>query len=223
MICSLLLKEWLKLKWYFTAVFLVNIGICVKIFFDIRQQMRNEHAEMVWYQAVHLHTVLYQEMCYLPIITGLVLSVSQFVPEMMGRRMRIALHLPTGRNRMILICLLTGILFYAIVCIFDLTLICLVLRTYFPVEVAVSSLTTFFPWILAGLLSYLGCVTVLLEPSQIRRLFLLFVFATIVVMLIEGNGYGWFASLLGLFFWLIPFALFSVFESGRRFQQRGGH
>lgn len=221
MLRSILLKEWLKLRWFFTAGLLLNLGFCLKIFFDIRQQMHAEHAEMVWYQAIHIHTVLYRDIRYLPLIAGLTLAAAQFVPEMLGRRMRLSLHLPTGRNFMLLSCLLSGLLLYIAIGGLDAVLIYLTLQKYFPVEVAASSLPTMAPWILAGLLAYLGSVTVLLETGWPRRIFLLLVFSVLVSMLFSGFGYGWFTPALPWLSWLAPLALLSVFESGRRFQQRG--
>lgn len=221
MISSLLLKEWLKLKRYFIAVLLLNVAICLKIFFDIRRQMHSEHAEMVWYQAIHIHTVFYQDIRYLPLITGLLLATAQFVPEIQGRRLRLSLHLPTGRNFMLFSCLLSGVLLFLFICGINGAIIYLTLKEFFPVEVAVSSLPTMLPWLLAGLLAYLGCVTVLLEANWSRRIFLLLVFTVLVTMQFSGIGYGWFSPALQYLVVLIPPALLSVFESGRRFQERG--
>lgn len=221
MLTSLLLKEWLKLKYYFAAVLLLNFGICLKIFFDIRQQMHSEHAEMVWYQAIHIHTILYQDIRYLPLIAGLVLAAAQFVPEMLGRRLRLSLHLPAGRDFMLFACLLSGLLLFLIICVLDLAIINMTLQKYFPSEVAASSLPTMLPWILAGLLAYFGGVTVLLEINWPRRIFLLLIFTVLVSMLFSGIGYGWFSPALPYLVLLIPLSLLSVFESGRRFQERG--
>ncbi|MBL4902087.1 MAG: hypothetical protein JKY62_05495 [Desulfocapsa sp.] len=221
MLSSLLLKEWLKLKHYFIAALLLNCGICLKIFFDIRQQMHSEHAEMVWYQAIHIQTVLYQDIRYLPLVTGLVLAAAQFVPEMLGRRLRLSLHLPTSRVVMLFFSLLSGFLLYLMICGLDAALIYLTLKIYFPVEVAASSLPTMLPWMLAGLLAYFGGVTVLLEINWSRRIFLLLVFAVLIIMLFSGSGYGWFIPALPWLIVLVPLALLSVFESGRRFQERG--
>lgn len=221
MLFSLVFKEWLKLRMFFVALLLLNFSICVKIFFDIRQQMYSEHAEMVWYQLIHIHTVPYTAIMYLPLMTGFILASAQFVPEMLGRRMRISLHLPTGRNCMLVAFLFTGLFLYLAVCCMDCVVIFVVLRTYFPVEVAWSSIPTIAPWIIAGLLSYCGTMTVLLEIAWPRRIFLFVVFSTLCLMLFGGTGYGWFTPALWYVIGLLPLVLLSVFESGRRFQQRG--
>lgn len=221
MISSLLLKEWLKLKWFFFAVLLLNLGACTSIFFDIRQQIHAEHAEMVWYQAIHIKTIMYDDIRFFPLFAGLTLALSQFIPEMQGRRMRIALHLPTGRNRMLLLCLLTGMFLYSVVCLLDGGSVYLIQRLYFPQEVALSSISTMAPWFIAGLLAYFCTITVLLETTWSRRIFLFMAFSVLVAMLYQGSGYGWFIPALGFLSLLIPLGLLCVFESGRRFQQLG--
>lgn len=219
---SLLLKEWLKIKRYFIAAMALNLAICLKIFFDIRQQIRAEHSEMVWYQAIHLHSVLYDNIQYLPLITALILAAAQFVPEMLGGRLRISFHLPMKRDVMLLYSILCGILLYLVVCTMNLLLITLTMRLYFPLEVAATVPSTMAPWILAGLIAYLGSITVLLEPVWPRRIFILLVFATLSAMLFAGTGYSWFAPALYLLVLLAPLSLLAVFESGRRFQEKGG-
>ncbi len=219
---SLILKEWLKLRRYFIVVLLLNLAICLKIFFSIRQKIQEEHSEMVWYQAVHLHAVFYESIQYLPLITGLVLATAQFIPEISGGRLRIALHLPIKRNVMLLYSILCGLLLYVLVSIMNLLIINLTLRLYFPVEVAAVALPTMMPWILAGLLAYLGTITVLLEPVWARRVFIFLIFTVLCVMLFTGIGYSWFFPALGWLLLLVPLSLFTIFESGRRFQEEGG-
>ena len=221
MFVSILLKEWLKLRWFFFASLVLNFAVCIKIFFDIRQRMHTEHAEMVWYQAIHIHAVLYQDIRFLPLLAGLVLAVAQFVPEMLGRRFRLSLHLPMGRDGMLSLCLLGGVSLYLLIAMVDLASIYWMLSYYFPVEVAGSSLSTMAPWLFAGLIAYFGGVTVLLETSWPRRAFLLLIFAVLLSILFQGVGYGWFTPSLGWLAALLPLAMLCVFESGRRFQQGG--
>lgn len=221
MFSSLLLKEWLKLRTYFFAALLLNLGVCIKIFFDIRQQIHSEPAKMVWYQVIHLHSIFFSDIRYIPLFTGLVLAAAQFIPEIQGRRMRIALHLPTGRNRMLFFCLLTGILLYLVTCLLSSALIFLTLRSYFPQEVAASTFSTMAPWLLSGLMAYLGTINVLLETHWPRRVFHLLLFTALCAVLFDGYGYSWFSPALGYVSWLAPLGLLSIFETGRRFQHRG--
>ncbi|TVQ99592.1 MAG: hypothetical protein EA399_06875 [Desulfovibrionales bacterium] len=221
MIRSILLKEGLKLRWMFLGALAVNVGFCIKVFLDIRQQMATEHAQMVWYQAIHLQTVFQYQMRHLPLFTGLALAAAQFVPELMGRRMRIALHLPVARETMLGWSLLTGLGHVLVVIGAVAVLTHLTMTRYFPTEVSLSALETMVPWYAAGLVGYLGAAAVLLEPKWPRRLALVLVFGAAAFMLLMGRGYGWFTPALPWLLVLLPLTLLSVFEPCRRFHQGG--
>lgn len=217
---SILLKEWLKTRKTFAAAVLLHLGICLKIFLDVRQQLLTEHAEMVWYQAIHLQTVFCRDLRLLPLLTGLALAAAQFIPEILGRRLRISLHLPVDRDRMTLFCLLAGMLLLTSTAALGAALVSMTMLHFFPVEVAQATLLTMIPWFLAGLLAYLGCVTVLLEGFWLRRAFLALVFAGLISLFLSGAGYGWLTPTLPWLFWFVPLALLGVFASVRRFQEK---
>lgn len=218
---SMVLKEGLKLRWAFLAALVVNSGFCLKILLDIRQQMAAEHAEMVWYQMIHLQTVAQDALRQLPLLTGLALAAAQFVPELLGRRMRISLHLPVSRDAMLLYGLIVGMVHVLAVSLLVAVLTAATMLLYYPAETAWAVLRTMLPWNLAGLLAYFAGASVLLDPAWPRRLFLVFVFGTLISGLLMGHGYDWFTPVLPWLIGLIPLALLGVFESGRRFQQGG--
>jgi len=218
---SILLKEHLKLRWAFYAALAVSAGFCVQSFLDIRQRLGTEHAEMVWYQAIHLQTVFQHQMRHLPLLTGLALAAVQFVPELLGRRMRIALHLPVNREKMLAWCLLVGLGHVLVVFGLAAGLTHLTTTAYFPAEVARSTFLTMTPWYAAGLLGYLGTAAVLLETAWPRRLFLAFIFSVPAFMTLSGQGYNWVTPALPWLALILCPALLAVFESCRRFQQRG--
>ncbi len=218
---SILLKEWLKIRWFLAAALIVNLGFSIKIFLDIRSILSAEHAQMVWYQAVHLHTVFHHDMRYVPLLTGLTLAAAQFFPEILGRRMRIALHLPMARDGMMFFCLAFGLGVVGAIFLVDALFIHLTMRAYFPFEVAVSAVMTALPWFLAGVWGYLGAVAVLLETAWPRRVFFFLVFSVLIAMLYSGVGYGWLTPALPWLGALLLPAFLCVFESARRFQ-RGG-
>ncbi|MFN2344038.1 MAG: hypothetical protein ABR542_11840, partial [Desulfonatronovibrio sp.] len=149
MISSILLKEWLKLKYFFTGLLVLNIGVCLKIYFDIRGLIQSEHPEMIWYEAIHMHNVFFKDIMFFPLVTGLVLAASQLVPEISRRRMRISLHLPLHRDWLMLSSIVTGLFFFLIVAGISVVFIYFTIRAWFPYEVSMTVLTTMGPWILA--------------------------------------------------------------------------
>lgn len=218
---SIMLKEWLKLRWAFSAALVLNAAFCLQILLDLRQQLAAEHAEMVWYQMIHLHTLAQHGMRYAPLLTGIALAAAQFVPELLGRRMRLSLHLPVSRNRMLLYSLLAGLLLLVSVIALIALLSAVTMRYFFPVEAVWAVQRSMLPWFLAGLLAYLGGATVLLEPAWTRRAILVVVFGVLIRVLLGGRGYDWFTAFWPWLLLPAPLALTGVFESARRFQ-RGG-
>jgi hypothetical protein len=218
---TLLYKEWLKLRWCFLAGLAIHGAAGIALLFAVREKMRTEHAEMLWYQALSLDAVFYADIRYLPLVTGLVLALVQTLPEISGRRLRLSLHLPVARQRLVLLMLLAGGCLYLVLAAIDLIFVQLISAISYPGEVIALVLPTTLPWLLAGLLGYLAVVTVLFEPATLPRVFWAAVMAALCVTLCQDRGAGWFAPLLPFFIGLVPLAALPTFAAARRFQQRG--
>jgi len=218
---TLLYKEWLKLRWGFIAGLALHGAAGIALLFAVRGKLRTEHAEMLWYQALALDAVFYADIRYLPLVTGLILALVQCLPEISGRRLRLSLHLPVARQRLVLLMLLAGGGLYLVLAAIDLLSIQLITAISYPIEVTTLTLPTVLPWLLAGLLGYLAVVTVLFEPETLRRVFWAAVMAALCVTLCQERGAGWFSPLLPLFIGLVPLAALPVFAAAQRFQQRG--
>ena len=221
MISSVLLKEWLKLKYFFTGVLVLNIGVCLKIYFEIRGLILSEHPEMIWYEAIHLHNIFFRDIMFFPLATGLILAAAQLVPEISRRRMRISLHLPLHRDLLLVLSVAAGLLFFLVAAGIPAVFIYFTMRAWFPYEISLTVFTTMGPWVLAGILGYLGGIAVLLEPLKTRKVFLAIVFSVIISVMYTGVGYGWLSPAMPYLAWLAPLFLLCVFSSGHRFQQRG--
>ena len=219
MIYSIFYKEWIKIRYFFLALVCLNGAVCLKIWVDIRQQLQAEHAEMIWYQVIHIKSLFYSDIRYIPLLSGICLAVVQFVPEILQKRMRLSLHLPVDRERLLAIFLALGLGLYAVLALLDTVVIWAVCRCYFPVEVALSSLTTIFPWHYAGFVGYLGMSLILLEPAWSRRVFVLLVFSGFISLLFSGSGYCRLNSALPWLMLLAPLFFLTVFQGGCRFQQ----
>ena len=219
MIYSIFYKEWIKVRYFFLALVCLNGAVCLKIWVDIRQQLQAEHAEMIWYQAIHIQSLFYSDIRYIPLLSGICLAVVQFVPEILQKRLRLSLHLPVDRECLLAIFLALGLGLYAVLALLDTAAIWTVSRYYFPVEVAVSSLTTLLPWHYAGFVGYLGMSLILLEPAWSRRVFVLLVFSGFISLLFSGSGYCRLNPALPWLMLLSPLFFLTVFQGGSRFQQ----
>jgi len=163
---ALLWKEWLKLRPILAVIVLGTLLFCAYLFLSVRHQFRIEHAEMLFYQANHIGRIFYEDLRYVPLITGLVLALAQWMPEVMRGRLRLSLHLPIGLAPLVLAHLAIGLGALAAVLALDLGALALTIGTFFPAAFVTSALMTAAPWMLAGVAAYLGGTLVLLEPDR---------------------------------------------------------
>lgn len=221
MTASTLYKEWMKMRLYWGIAFACNILVFIYIYIKTRHMFVLEHAEMVWYQVIHIHTLFYEQIKYLPLATGIVLGAAQFIPEIRNRRLRLSLHLPVRPHVLVLSYLLIGLVAVGVICFVDIFLLYLIAGIFFPVEVVVRAMLTIFPWLLAGMVSFLGTSLVVLEPEWLRKIFCLAVSCGFVWLFFQSNIPGSYTTVIGklslasLFF--IPAIALSVF----RFRNRG--
>lgn len=219
----ILYKEWLKLRPSWLLILLANTGFCLYLFLQVRHEFRVEHAEMLFYQASRVGKLFYEDIRTVPLLTGLAIAVAQWAPEMTKGRLRLALHLPMGTDRMILAHLAIGLATLGLVLAMDMAALVVTVATYFPSEFAGSAATTALPWFLAGVAAYLGATLVLLEPvRRYQATNLLIGLGGAVWLCLEPTGYGGFdhalwglVLILGL---LVPACLLPArrFRSGGR-------
>ena len=171
MLGAIFLKEFLKLRWMWLTVLVLNGLLMAYIFVTTRQLFIMDHAEMVWYRVIQLGRIPYVSLRYAPVITGLLLGCIQYLPEMWGERLRLSLHLPISPHLLILSHLLVGLVALGLAIALDLVALVLIIAIYFPIETVVTALLTVLPWAMAGVAAYLGVTLGLLEPRYPLKLF----------------------------------------------------
>ncbi|MFW5679498.1 MAG: hypothetical protein ACOC3D_04485 [Pseudomonadota bacterium] len=215
-------KEWLKLRPAFLALLAANAAFSLWLFVAIGARFRNEHAEMLFYQANHIGTLFYDPLRYVPLFTGIALGVAQFLPEITRGRLRLSMHLPVGLSSLVLQHLAIGLGFLLVILALDTAALALTIATFFPGAFVASALATAAPWLLAGVAGYLGTALVMLEPTRRFRATNLFVAGTIVWLCHLSDQYGAYERVLPglalLVALLVPATLLPAFryrEGGR--------
>ena len=171
MLWSVFFKEYLKIRRSWLVLLVLNGLLMAYIAIDTRHLFVMNHAEMVWYRVLHLGRMHYHHLKYAPLVTGLLLACIQYLPEMTGERLRLALHLPVSPHRLILAHILVGLAAAGIIIVLDLTALALITARYFPAEAVATTLTSAIPWGMAGVAAYLGVTLGLLEPAFRLKLF----------------------------------------------------
>ena len=184
MILHLFYKEWLKTRWAAFFVSLVGLAIVVYIFLDVDNNVRMKgsfnYLMSVFYgmpQANYYNALIK----YVPLLIGVCIGLSQYVPEVLDKRIKLTLHLPL-RNTMALYTMLCYgflllILSYGVVfgTFFYLN------NSYFPFEESWAVLTSMMPWLLGGIAAYFMIAMIAMEPN----LFYQFIYALVAYYLVK--------------------------------------
>lgn len=220
MFYSILYKEWLKLRRYWVIAFIFNVAVMVYLFIDLRHLFAIEHAEMIWYQAFEIGTIHYLYLKYISAITGIIIGTAQFVPEMIGHRFRLSLHLPVRPSALVILSVSIGLTAVAIIGLADLALLYGTIRQFYPCEAAVSAILTVLPWQFAGLIIYMGIALVALEPQLIRRLVYLAIACSFACLFYQGNDYECYNRLIWKMFLVSSLFIPSVLLPAYRYRSR---
>jgi hypothetical protein len=186
---AILLKEWLKLRWAMLGLLLLHLGALVYLFLTLRHQFQVEHSEMIWYWAFELRRLPYEQIMYLPALTGVVIAVAQFGPEMIGGRFRLSLHLPLRGDLLVWTWVVFGAGLGLLLSVLDAAGLFAIMAVFFPPEAAASAVLTTLPWLLGGWVAYFGTTLVLLEPSAARRVAYLALALGFLALLYMHRGY----------------------------------
>lgn len=189
MLRAILLKEWLKLRWALLGLALLHVGVLAYLFLSLRHQFQVEHSEMIWYWAFELRRLPYDQLMVLPVLTGAVIAVAQFTPEMIGGRFRLSLHLPIRGDVLVWTWVVFGAGLGLVLSVLDAAGLYGIMRLFFPREAAASAVLTALPWLLGGWVAYFATTLVLLEPAAPRRLIHLALGLAFLGLLYLHRGY----------------------------------
>ncbi|MCP4722335.1 MAG: hypothetical protein GY860_22985 [Desulfobacteraceae bacterium] len=165
MILAIFRKEFFKIQWPWLLVLCSNLCLMAWIWVCTRRLFIMDHPEIVWYRMLHLGQIHFENMIYLPLISGIFIACFQFLPEMSAERFRLSLHLPASPWKITMAHLATGLFAYTLTALVDLLGLGLITARYFPWEGVTISLVTALPWTMAGACAYLGGALALLEPN----------------------------------------------------------
>lgn len=171
MIQALLLKEWIKTRRVITLIGIIFIATIIYTLINTGQQFRVGGAVQTWATIILKDMpVLPAFLQWLPLLSGLLLGISQFVPEMQDKRLKLTLHLPLAETKIIAILLLFGISVLLITFLLTYLLLSFSLSFYYPEEIIGATIWSSLPHFFAGLFSYLFASWISLEPVWRHRI-----------------------------------------------------
>lgn len=173
MYSALLFKEWLKIRWAYFGMILLNVLTLLYIALNLAYYTEFMTAIGFWGYVIFKEFPFFSEIKYIPLLSGLVIAIVQFSPEMNLSRLKLTLHLPAEENKLLLQMISLGFMLLTFLFLIIAIILWIIVGIYFPSEIVSFVLNTSFPWLIVGLAAYFLTSAIILEPIWARRLILI--------------------------------------------------
>ena len=167
---AIIYKEWIKTRKIIGLLAIIFTGIGLFSFMKTGEEIRSTGMVLFWETIIQKDVALFPYFEYLPLLAGFLLAVTQYVPELQFKRLKLTLHLPLPENRIVFTMLAYGFSIVLAFVILTVPLLLLGLSLSFPSEIVWVSFGKILPWFLAGLASYLFTAWICLEPQWKQRI-----------------------------------------------------
>lgn len=167
---AILYKEWIKSRWYLLLALLITNGFTSYALLRIHRVAKLKGAAHIWEVMMSRDAVFIEILEYIPLLTGILLALVQYVPEMYHKCLKLTLHLPYPQLKMVNEMLGFGLASLSICFAINYLFLFLYLQEILAVELYVRILLTGLPWYMAGLCAYLLISWICLEPTWKRRI-----------------------------------------------------
>ena len=159
---------------------------------------------------------------FIPLLTGLLLAIVQFVPEMQQKRLKLTLHLPYPQNRMLMLMLIAGLSELIVIYLIDYLILYVYLQNILAPELTDRILLTSLPWYIGGITAYSLTSWICLEPTWKRKILNFFISCGIIRIFFLSNvpqaydGFIWILLLFTGFTFILPWLSVTRFKAGKQ-------
>ncbi|TKG92991.1 hypothetical protein EYV94_18645 [Puteibacter caeruleilacunae] len=196
---SIFYKEWIKLRRVFFVFLVLGAILAISAWLYLSHVVKFSGAVQVWDMYLYRGQMFYSKFIqYFPVVVGLLLGVSQFVPEITAKRIKLVFRLPIGENIVILTMLGIGVLYVAVILGVMLAFVLLTASIVFPYEVVNSLFVSILPWMMGGLVAYFFTSLVILEPIWRYRICYIPIGFGLVKFFLYSGWYNAYEKCLGL-------------------------
>lgn len=212
-------KECLKIRWFLFAYTLLGFLVVGYIFLAFRHRIEFSNARSVMSAMLFQNFIFFEALRYVPLVGGFVVATTQYLPEVVNKRLKLSFHLPVRENRLLMTMQAFGTLSLVVsfFLIFGLFLgFCLVL---FPVQLVGVIIQTVLPWILAGFCTYFFCGLVILEPKWMYRFLYAIPGGAFLAVFFQPVAMGAYGPANPLLLFIALVLSVSVLFSGYRFRK----
>ncbi len=216
---SVIYKEWLKVKWFFIIVTLLEIMVAGYVFIKVQHDFKFNEAKNYWYLILFMGAPYFGYLKFVPLVSALAISIAQYFPETVDKRIKLTFHLPINENKILITMMLFGT-----ACLLAGYLILLAIfygfsTFFFPSDIIVPALISITPWFLSGFAAYYFVALIVLEPVWKYRFFYIVVAALFLPLFLESASIGSYAPANPVLFVLVIILSISLLFSGYRFRK----
>lgn len=168
--CALGYKEWMKTRRIIGVLIVLFIAVLTYTFIELTYAIRLDGAVNVWYTYIYQGTSVAPLFAWLPLIAGLSIALTQFVPEMTNKRLKLTLHLPAPESLIIGHMLLYGLCTLLLLFVLSEVILIGAGSCYLPSGVLKQLGWQLLPWSMAGIAVYGFTSWVCIEPQWKQRI-----------------------------------------------------
>lgn len=186
-------KEWLKTRWFVYASLVLGVCTILYAFISLNSNIINAGGASQyvnnWFAGqggVRPHYLIFKN---IPFLVAVLIGASQFIPEVLNKRIKLTLHLPVRDTQV-----LYSMVLYGFLAILGIMVVCMgiffSLDAYFlSREMHIMALNAFLPWMLGAFTTYFFVAMIAMEPTwKFRLVFLIFIYMLIDIFKPE-SGY----------------------------------
>jgi len=216
---SILYKEFLKTKWALVGIVAVFAVYLAYLFLNISKSAEINGLASIWSYMIVKDSAIFENFKLFPLIAGILLSATQFIPEASHKRLKLTLHLPYPQGRMIALMYCYGILALCVIFALTALAIALFMSGLVAKELVIRIILTSLVWFICGIAGYLWTTAICLEPTWKMRILLLVLLAGVVGVCFLSpiaESYNKFLPWLAIF---VLMGQFLIFYSVSRFKE----
>lgn len=175
-------KEWLKLRLFWIIAISANTAVVTFILLSLRSTLLASGVVETWATMIGRDMLFVGQLEFVPLVTGIVLAVCQWIPEMQIKRIRLTLHLPIDYTKSIGMMLLSSLSGLILLFAFDAISLAIIEQIWLPRELILRTFLTCLPWYLGGLIAYSVTSWIILEPQWRYRCIFIVIGAPLVYL-----------------------------------------
>jgi len=216
---SLVYKEWIKTRWFLLILTLLGLLAVGNVFLKLQHNITFNEANKYWYMILFQNIIFYKSLKFVPLVIGVLIAIVQYVPEITNKRMKLTFHLPINENKILMMMLAYGTIML-LLCYILLFLLYIGLgNTMLPKEIMQASLSSIFPWFMAGFAAYFLGALITLEVIWKYRIAYFLAASAFILFYFESGLSGSYALINGKLVILTLLLSISLTFSAYRFRK----